>query len=232
MNSASMEMADDSRLSAMRSVGTRIAILAGLLLILYGIGVGLVDLFSSHAPQKKRVANIRILPDVPPPPPPPPPREQPKEQPREIKVEPPKPQEAPPVPAEALKMEGAAGDGASPFAAGTVSNDYKGGDVGARIGGRDSAYQFAFYTDQIKTLIEETLAKDKQLANGQYRVVIRIWLRPDGSPEKIELGGSSGDPATDELIKAALATMPSLPSRLPEDMPQPVKLRITAKRAG
>lgn len=235
MNSASIHMTGNSQRSFMRVWGTRIAIVAGLLLILYGIGLGLKGLFSSHAPHKKPVTNIKILPDTPPPPPPPPkesPREQPKEQPKEMKVEPPKPQEAPPVPAEALKMEGAAGDGSSPFAAGTVNNDYKGGDVGTKIGGRKSAYQFAFYTDQIKTLIEETLAKDKQLANGQYRVVIRIWLKPDGRIEKIELGSSSGDAATDELIKAVLATMPPLSERPPEDMPQPVKLRITAKNAG
>lgn len=230
MSGASMAVAGASWLSVMRGRGARIAIAAGLLLVLYGIGAGMVNLFSGHAPQKKPVVNIRILPDTPPPPPPPPPREQPKEQPKEMKVEPPKPQEAPPAPAEALKMEGAAGDGASPFAAGTVTSEYQGGET--RIGGRDSTYQFAFYTEQIKTLIEETLAKDKQLANGQYRVVIRIWLRPDGSPERVELGGSSGDPATDELIKAALATMPSLSSRPPEDMPQPVRLRITAKRTG
>ncbi|TXT25458.1 MAG: TonB-dependent receptor [Gallionellaceae bacterium] len=230
MSGASMAVADASWLPVMRGRGARIAIAAGLLLILYGIGAGMVSLFSGHAPQKKPVVNIRILPDAPPPPPPPPPREQPKEQPKEMKVEPPKPQEAQPAPAEALKMEGAAGDGASPFAAGAVTNEYQGGET--RIGGRDSAYRFAFYTDQIKALIEDALAKDKQLANGQYRVVIRIWLKPDGSTEKVELGGSSGDPATDELIKAALTTMPSLSARPPEDMPQPVKLRITAKRTG
>lgn len=240
MHSASIHMTGDSQPSVMRVWGKRIVIVTGLLLLLYAVVAGLSGLFSGHTAKKKPITNIKILPDTPPPPPPPPPKEapkeQPKEQPKEMKVEPPKPQEAPPVPAEALKMEGAAGDGPSPFAAGTVSSDYKGGDVGTktggRIGGRKSAYQFAFYTDQIKTLIEETLAKDKQLANGQYRVVIHIWLKPDGHLEKIELSGSSGDGATDKLIKAALATMPPLTERPPEDMPQPVKLRITAKNAG
>ena len=41
---------------------------------------------------------------------------------------------ATPAPAEALKMEGAAGDGPSPFQAGTVTNEYQGGTT---IGGKD-----------------------------------------------------------------------------------------------
>ena len=47
----------------------------------------------------------------------------------------PEPVEAPPQQAEQLKMEGAAGDGPSPFAAGSVANEYKGGDVGTTVGG-------------------------------------------------------------------------------------------------
>ena len=212
----------------------RSVIALGVLLLVLGIAWVVQSLMSGKVSTKKPVTTIKIMPDTPPPPPPPkePPKEQPKEQPKEIKMEQPKPQEAPQPPAEALKMEGAAGDGPSPFAAGSVANDYKGGDVATKIGGGKSAYQFAFYTDQIKTLIEETLAKNKQLANGKYRVVIRIWLKPDGQIEKIELSGSSGDGATDKLIKTVLATMPPLQERPPEDMPQPVKLRITAKNAG
>lgn len=212
----------------------RIAIFLIALLLVLGIGRVVHSLMTGKVSTKKPVTTIKIMPDTPPPPPP---REPPKEQPREqqmkeIKMEQSRPQEAPPAPAETLKMEGAAGDGPSPFSAGAVNNDYKGGEVGTKIGGRKSNYQFAFYTDQIKTLIEETLARDKQLANGKYRVVIRIWLKPDGHLEKIELSGSSGDGATDKLIKAALATMPPLPERPPEDMPQPVRLRITARNAG
>lgn len=233
MSSASMDMSGDTQPSALRVWGIRFAIFAGIALFLYAVGVGVMGLFSGHTAQKKPITNIKILPDTPPPPPPPP-KETPKEQPKEMKVEPPKPQEAPPAPVntEALKMEGAAGDGPSPFVAGPVTSEYKGGDVGTKIGGRKSAHQFAFYTDQIKTLIEETLARDKQLASGQYKVVVRIWLKPDGHLARFELTGSSGDGATDRLIKAALATLPPLQERPPEDMPQPVKLRITAKNAG
>jgi TonB family protein len=209
----------------------------GLALVLLALAAGGWQLFSSLLNSKpshqKPVTTVKLLPDTPPPPPPPPkepPKEQPKqEQQKEIK-EPPK--EALPAPAESLKMGGAAGDGPSPFAAGTVSNDYKGGDVGTKIGGKKGMAAFAWYTGQIKSRIEEALAAQKELANAQYRVVVNVWFAKDGKVERAELQGSSGDKTTDELIRKALAEMGSIAEAPPEDMPQPVKLRITSKKSG
>lgn len=150
-------------------------------------------------------------------------------------MEQPKPQETPQPPAEALKMEGPAGDGPSPFQAGAVTNDYKGGDVATtpgRIGGKQSPSRFAWFTASIKTLIEEALAKDKTLAGGKYSVVVHLWIEPDGKIKRYELAGSSGDSNIDALIKGALSTMPPISDPVPEEMPQPVKLRVTARNVG
>lgn len=213
----------------------RIVLALGLLLILVLIGIGLQHLLSGKPSTKKPVTTIKIMPDTPPPPPPPPkepPKEQPKEQPKEIKMEQPKPQEAPQPPAEALKMEGAAGDGPSPFAAGTVNNEYKGGEVATHIGGGGSKRQFTWFAGLIKSRIEDALAKDPQLASGKYKVVVHVWVKPDGRLDRFEIAGSSGDAITDDHIKAALNAMPPLSEAPPDDMPQPVKLRITARSAG
>ena len=147
-------------------------------------------------------------------------------------MEQPKPQEAPQPPAEALKMEGAAGDGPSPFAAGTVNSEYKGGDVGTKIGGKKGMAAYAWYTGQIKTRIEEALAADKDLSTAQYRLVVHLWLARDGRIERAELQGSSGNQKTDDLIKKVLAGVSAVAESPPEDMPQPVKLRITSKNTG
>ncbi len=213
----------------------RAALVVGLVLVLVGIGMGLKSLLASKPGNKKPVTTIKILPDTPPPPPPPPkepPKEQPKEQPKEIKMEQPKPQEAPQPPAEALKMEGAAGDGPSPFSAGTVNNDYKGGDVGTKIGGKKGMAAYAGFTGQIKARIEEALAARKELEHAQYRLVLHVWFTRDGLVERVELQGSSGTAATDDLIRKTLAEMGPVGESMPEDMPQPVKLRITSKNAG
>lgn len=121
-------------------------------------------------------------------------------------------------------MEGPAGDGASPFVAGKVSNEYIGGKLGM------SAY--AWFTGQIKNSIEESLAARKELAKAQYRIVVHIWIAPDGRIERAELQGSSGNKATDELIRKALAGIASVAQAPPADMPQPVKLRITSRNTG
>jgi len=227
-------MAQSKKSTGARVWLIRIAIAAGVILLLLALGMALKSMMSSKGSTKKPVTTIKILPDTPPPPPPPPkepPKEQPKEQPKEIKMEQPKPQEVP-QPSESLKMEGPAGDGPSPFSAGTVTNDYKGGDVGTKIGGKKGMAAYAWYTGQIKGRVEDALAAEKELSNAQYRLVVLVWIAKDGRVERAELQGSSGNEATDVLIRSALSGIKALAENPPEDMPQPVKLRITAKNTG
>jgi TonB family protein len=226
---------DDEQEQSTKSIWMKRVVISLIVIVVLGaLGYLLKGLFSGGTTGKKAVTTIKLLPDTPPPPPPPPkepPKEQPKEQPKEIKEVPqPKPDEAPP--AEVLKMEGAAGDGPSPFAAGTVSSEYKGGEVGTKIGGGPSKYQFAWYTDLIKNKIEDAMAKDKVLANGAYKVVVKVWVASNGRIERYELVGSSGDAERDVLLKKALDEMPPLSDPPPGDMPQPVKLRVTARSVG
>jgi outer membrane biosynthesis protein TonB len=212
----------------------RIVIALLVLVILGGIGYGFKKLLSggdSHA--KKKMTTIALK-DLPPPPPPPPPKEQPKdqpkEQPKEVKVEPqPKPAETPP--AEVLKMEGAAGDGPSPFAAGAVSGDYKGGET-STIGGGANKHQFDWYTGQLKEKIEDAISKDKELATGSYKVIVKVWVASSGRIQKYELVSSTGDPEKDALVRKALDGMPALSEPPPGDMPQPVKLKVSARSIG
>ena len=204
----------------------RIALGLGLLLALVAIGLTLKSLMTVSPSPKKAPTTIKIMPDTPPPPPPPPPKEQPKEQPKEVKVDQPKPQEAPQPPAEVLKMEGAAGDGPSPFQAGTVTNEYKGGTT---IGGKD---QFSRFTGLLKDQIESALAKDKDLARGEYRLVAKVWVTRSGQIERFELEGSSGNQQIDGLIKTALNNVGPLSEPPPENMPQPVRLRITSRSSS
>lgn len=227
---------DDARESQLGVWIKRIALILVGLAILVGIGYGINSLMSGGSPVKKQVTTIKLLPDTPPPPPPPPkepPKEQPKpDAPKEIKVEQPKPVETPP--AEQLKMEGAAGDGPSAFASGAVNNDYKGGDLktGNTIGGGPNKYQFAWYTDLIKNQIEDAMSKDKTLASGAYKVIVKVWVASNGAIERFELASSSGKEDIDVLIKKQLEAMPKLSERPPGDMPQPVKLKVTARAVG
>lgn len=205
------------------------------LLVLIALGYGVYSLISSKpGPKKPAVTTVKLLPDTPPPPPPPPkepPKEQPKEEPKEIKVEQPKPIDAPPEP-QNLKMEGDAGDAPSAFGSGKVSSDYNGGDVGVKIGGSKGLAAYAFYTNKIKSSIEEAIATEKALEKEQYKLVVELWLAKDGRVEKIELVSGTGDGKKDALLQQALQTLKRISEPPPDDMPQPVKLRITAKNMG
>ena len=221
---------DDQTPSSAKVWLQRAGIALLVLLVLFAIGYGIKKLMSGGATHKKQVTTIKLLPDTPPPPPPPPPKEppkeQPKEQPKEIKVEQPKPAETPP--AEQLKMEGAAGDGPSPFAAGTVNNEYKGGEV--KTIGSDGGAKFTWYASVVKNQIEDVLEKDKELSMAQYRLVVTVWLTQSGKIEKMEFSNVDASEDIQRAIRTTLENMPAMRDAPPQDMPQPIKLRIAAKK--
>jgi protein TonB len=159
-----------------------------------------------------QVAKIALLPDLPPPPPPPPPPDKPRIEPKQVqqaveKQTPPEPQQ--------LKMEGQAGEGPSPFASGEVKNDYIGGDVG-------NGARFAAYVARIAQVVQETLAK-RNLHAANARVL--LWLTPDGSIQRYEVRGASGD--LDRQLRTAMADLGRVPEAPPGDMPMPLGLEIS-----
>jgi periplasmic protein TonB len=219
--------------SAARVWLTRIVIVLLLLAVLVAIGYGFKKLFSGGQPHKKQITTVKLLPDTPPPPPPPPPKEPPKEtpkeQPKETPKEPePKPAETPP--AETLKMEGAAGDGPSPFQSGAVNNEYKGGAV-ATIGS-DGGVKFRWYAGLVKTQIERAIERDKKLTQGQYKIVVSVWLKPNGQFERLSVDQSDTTPEIEQGIREALNDLPAMQESPPESMPMPIRLRISAKKMG
>jgi periplasmic protein TonB len=202
--------------------------LLGIVAFLFLLGLGLKDLLKGHSQPKRQITTIKLVPDIPPPPPPPPPKEQPKEQPKEAPKAPePKPVETPPP--ETLKMEGAAGDEPSNFQAGNVTNDYKGGDI--KIGS-DGGLKFSWYAGLIKSEIEKALQRNQLLKEGQYKMVVSVWLKPNGDIEKLTVLQSDASPDIEQALKTALNSLQSIKKAPPEGMPQPVKLRITARKLG
>lgn len=207
----------------------RIVVMLLVALVIGAIGYGISKLMTGSSPQKKQITTIKLLPDTPPPPPPPPPKEPPKEQlkeqPKEIKVEQPKPAETPP--AEQLKMEGPAGDGPSAFQAGAVSNDYKGGDV--KTIGSDGGAKFTQYKSSLTNHVIDFLEKDKNLKKGNYKMILRIWLKPSGGIDKVEITNSTAGPDVEQVVKSALESMPSMREALPEGLPQPTRMDFGAR---
>ena len=202
----------------------RALILLGIFLLLLLLGFSLKNLFKQQNHPKKQITTIKLLPDTPPPPPPPPPP--PKEQPKEVQKAPePKPVEMPPT--ETLKMEGAAGDAPSAFQAGNVTNDYKGGKT---IG--SDGLKFSWYAGVIKSEIEKALRSNPLLKDGQYKILVSIWVKPNGDIERLKVMQSDASPEIEQALKMTLDNLHSINQAMPEGMPQPLKLRITARKMG
>jgi outer membrane biosynthesis protein TonB len=190
------------------------------------------------APQRQ-VARIAVLPDTPPPPPPPPPRDQPPPPQREQKPAPqeaPKPREAE-VEAAALKMEGAAGSGPSAFAAGSVTQDYRGGTPAsaptrAAPTGADRAQERLFaqsVRQQLQAEIERRLRNEQVQLTGTFQ----LWLARDGAIERLEL--LPGPDAKDDADLRAALDETTRNVRLPPPpagMQQPLRFRLTVRPLG
>jgi hypothetical protein len=110
-----------------------------------------------------------------------------------------------------------------------VTNDYAGGDV--KIGS-DGGAKFNWYAGLVKSQIENALEKDKKITEGQYKLVVNVWLKPNGDIEKLDVVQSDAKSETEQAIKEALRNMPAMREAPPEGMPQPIKLRISARKLG
>ncbi len=173
---------------------------------------------------KKTVQQISLI--QPPPPPkleePPPPPEVKQE---EIKLDEPPPAPEPeaeaPPPGEELGLDAEGGAGGDGF--GLRGN--KGGR--GLLGGDGNA--FGWYGRIVKHDVSEALSRDERLKRKSYSVIIKLWLKPDGRVERVELAASSGATEIDTALRLALQALHRVKEAPPSDLPQPIKLRITAR---
>ncbi len=202
-------------------------IVMGVAVTLAALGLfWLVKNFLDAAPvaQKKVVQEIRVIrppppEELPPPPPPPPPEEK-------VDINEPQPEPEPvasnePPPGEQLGLD----------AEGTGAGD--GFGLVARKGGRDllasggSAYMW--YAGLLKSEILGKLQDEKNIRATSYSVLIRVWVRPDGTIERVGLAQSSGDKDRDKAIEQAVSRIGRVSQAPPADMPQPINLRIVSR---
>lgn len=205
----------------------RALLVAVAALLVLGLALLARQLFDKGETKKKNVVHQITLVKPPPPPPPPPKQEEkpPEIKKEEVKIEEQKPVDAPQDAAKpageqlGLDADGAAGSDGFGLAA------RKGGTDLLAAGGGGSKH--GWYAGLIQSHLQEAIAKNKRLRSQDFRAVVHIWLRPDGSVQRAELVGSSGKPDTDELIRQAFAEVPALREPPPGDLPQPVRLRVT-----
>ncbi len=178
---------------------------------------------SAPGQPKKLIQEIRVVrpppppPDLPPPPPPPPDEK--------IVPEP----EKPPDPT--TSNDPPAGDQLGLDTEGGAGGDAFG--LIARKGGRDllasAGSAFSWYAGLLKSEIVEQLGNEKQARGGEYSVTVRVWIRDDGTIDRIRLMQSSGSRDRDRAIESALSRVTRISQAPPADMPQPITLRIVSR---
>jgi len=216
----------DLEVTAEKAVWKRLLVPALAVLAALALLAWLVSGIGDDRGKRKKPPVVTLLPDKPPPPPPPKEEkkpEPPKEEKREMKVEPPK-EQPPQAQNEPLKMEGAAGDGGGPFAAGSVGRDYVGGNIGGM--------QQGLFAGRLQRHIQDELNRHRKLREADYRVVLRLWLRRDGSVERAELASGTGSEALDQQIRDAVLQIGAMREAPPENLPQPMRVRVTARGAA
>jgi protein TonB len=195
--------------------------------------VGIKSLMGEKSGKPRKPPTVTLLPDKPPPPPPPPKEEKrpepPKDDHKEVKVVQNVEQAAPQAPSEQLKMEGAAGDGGSPFGSGTVGREYAGGAVGTVGGGGGG---MGVYAGRLQRHFQDHLSRNRKLRGSDYRVVVKLWLRRDGSLERAELAGTTGTDSLDELLRESLQQAPAMREPPPENVALPIRIRVTNRGAA
>lgn len=219
--------------------------LAALLLPLAGWLVVKFFSLQTEPEIKHKVAQIQIVRPPPPPPPPPKPPEKIPEPPKikeEVKIDPPKPVDAPkPEPTPEAPPPGPLGVDA----AGTGPGDAFG--LAGRPGGRDvtlggsgsggttigggGGLATTLFANGVARQIAQELGRAGALRNVEYRVDLRVWLDRDGRIERHEITRSSGDPAVDRLIADGLSHVSAVRQSMPENLKQPLRIRVTSADA-
>ena len=198
-----------------------LGMLGAVVLIVAVIVWAIVHFSRGGPPPGPKVQMISV---VQPPPPKPPEEKPPEEKPPEEKIEtkmeqtPVEKPEEPPTAAQPLET----GPGESAYGQGGGKNFIPGDGDG-------SGSRFGWYAGLLQQTIQDALSRDGKINKTDYKVMVKIWVSANGTVKQVEVYGSSGQAETDVAIEKVLAHLSAL-REPPEDMPQPIKLRITSRQ--
>ena len=190
-------------------------------------------LVAESRPPVRQIARVALLPDTPPPPPPKVERkEEPRPEPRpQPQVKQPQP-EVRPAPAP-LKMEGAAGNGPSAFAAGPVTQDYRGGPPVIGGAGGEPAVDRAqqrLYANGVRQALHDEMERQLGPEAPDVEAQIALWIGADGRIARWELQGPhSPELDLDQALRRCAQALQFSP---PQAVPQPMRFRVSLRASG
>jgi len=207
----------------------------GFLLLVTVAMIWLVRSFISSAdkPDRPRVQQISLVKPPPPKPevkPPEPEKlEEIKQDREEVQLDqPPTPDQAQddgPPPGEQLGLDadGSAGSDGFGLAARKGGRDIT--TLGSGGGGGD---RMAWYSKRLSRQLEDELKRAKALQGKEYQVVAQLWFDVAGGVTRVRLDQGSGNADVDNALLREVKSL-TLRDPLPEDIPQPVRLRVVSR---
>lgn len=103
---------------------------------------------------------------------------------------------------------------------------------GGGAGRLDARIAFAGYAAGLERALQDQLERAADLRTEEYTVVVRLWIGRDGKVTRWEFGQSRDRERIAPRLSRAFAELPALSAPPPDAMPQPVVLRLTARRSG
>jgi len=210
------------------------AIVLGIVLAIPLLGLALSTLFGqTQPPAHKPVVRISLI-APPPPPPPPKPQEEPPKPKEQIKLDLPKPipeEEPKPLPQEPPPPGplGVDAQGNGPGDSFGLAGRPGGRDIVGSVGG--SGMALSLFGSNAARQIAQDLARNPRLKHAAYKVEILIWLSKDGHLQREEIVRGTGDRDLDALLRSGLKEISVLRISIPENLPQPLLIRVTSKDA-
>jgi len=203
------------------------------------ISIALIGLVAAMLLRQAPAERHRKIPQIAllrlPPPPPPKPEEKPPEPPKikeVIKIEQPRPveqqqsEQAPPPGPLGVDAQGSGpGDGF--------------GLVG-RPGGRDittigtgggSALSQNLYGTGAARFLAQELARDPKLKSATYTIELLVWIDRDGRFLREQIVRGSGSAELDALIEGGIAQVAPFRQPMPDNLPQPLRIRVKSTDA-
>jgi protein TonB len=115
-------------------------------------------------------------------------------------------------------------------AEGTAGSD--GFGLAARKGGTGlfgGGNPYAWYGGIVKNQLVNILSGHDELRRKGYTAIVKIWLKSDGSVERVELSRGSNDAEIDDILTRTLNKLTRVAEAPPPGMQQPIKLKITSR---
>ncbi|WP_398479512.1 TonB C-terminal domain-containing protein [Tardiphaga sp.] len=224
-----------------RGVYLRYGVVVGVITLLF-VGGWIFLMSGSDMPAPKQVRELTVVNIIPPPPPPPPEQkmiEQTKvtEEPKMVEQErvEEKPVEKPADdPVKDAKSEEPPGPLAldapatGPGDAFNLGSKVGGSPYGGRGGGGS---RWGWYASIVQTQIEAAIRANERTKNAVMQLQFRIWADNTGRISRVELVNSSGSAEIDAAIRNDVIGRLTLREPPPNDMPMPINVRATGRKA-